>query len=203
MFSGLFSRLHLLLLFIATTGNAFAQEMTYKDSIELYQSEYVKNHEVVTGNEKKKMTFFPADEKYRVLCRFEKKENEPWFRMESTGPIKRNYRVYGKIYFSINDTALELNIYQSQELMLTEKYRDHLFIPFTDATSGSGTYTGGRYLDINIPDIVNNHLLLDFNKAYNPYCAYVSGIYNCPIPPPENSLPVAIQAGEKTFANPH
>jgi uncharacterized protein (DUF1684 family) len=111
--------------------------------------------------------------------------------------------VYGIIHFTINDTSVALNIYQSQDLMVTQQYRDHLFIPFTDATSGEETYESGRYIDLEINDIKNDKLLIDFNKAYNPYCAYVSGKFNCPVPPPENRLVVAIRAGEKAFKKAH
>ena len=83
--------------------------------------------------------------------------------------------------------------------MKHKKLKDYLLVPFGDATSGFESYGGGRYMDFNIPDIKNNKVVLDFNKAYNPYCAYVSGKYNCPLPPRENELPVAIFAGEKTF----
>lgn len=181
---------------------SFAQK-TYKDSIESYFKKYVKEHEVVTGKDKEFMSFFPANEKYRTACRFERTMNSPWFRMESSGPVRKNYRVYGIIRFTINDTAVALNIYQSQDLMTTQQYKDHLFIPFTDATSGEETYESGRYIDLEIKDIVNGIVLIDFNKAYNPYCAYVSGKYNCPIPPAENRLIVAIRAGEKAFRKSH
>ena len=83
--------------------------------------------------------------------------------------------------------------------MSSEKYKDYLFIPFTDKTSGIETYGGGRYIDLVLSDIVNKTCTIDFNKAYNPYCAYTAG-YNCPIPPKENDLPVAIKAGELNFA---
>jgi len=84
--------------------------------------------------------------------------------------------------------------------MGTEEYKNYLFLPFTDATTGVETYESGRYIDLQTGDIKNNQVVIDFNKAYNPYCAYVSGVYNCPIPPRENHLPVAILAGEKRFA---
>lgn len=67
---------------------------------------------------------------------------------------------------------------------------------------GTESYGGGRYIDCVINDIRNSTLMLDFNKAYNPYCAYVTG-YNCPIPPREKDLPVAIHAGEKNYGKPH
>ena len=82
------------------------------------------------------------------------------------------------------------------------EYKDHLFLPFTDLTSGELTYSAGRYIDLKMSDIVENVVVIDFNKSYNPYCAYVSGKYNCPIPPKENQLPVSILAGEKNFLKP-
>jgi uncharacterized protein (DUF1684 family) len=94
-----------------------------------------------------------------------------------------------------------LYIYQSEALMQQEKYKDYLFVPFGDATSGFTSYGGGRYMDFRLQDIKNNQLIIDFNKAYNPYCAYTTG-YNCPIPPKENLLTVAIPAGEKNYGKP-
>ena len=197
------SRIILLIVFTNLSGLVFAQGKTYKDSIERFLKKYVNDHEVVTGKDKALMAFFPVNENYHINCKFERTINTPWFRMESSGPIKKNYRVYGKIHFTIHDTAVSLNIYQSQDLMATQQYRDHLFIPFTDATSGEETYESGRYIDLETTDIKNDRVLIDFNKAYNPYCAYVSGKFNCPIPPAENRLAVAIRAGEKTFAKTH
>lgn len=169
----------------------------------IYLKKYVADHEVVKGKDKELISFFPVNEKYRINCRFERITDSDWFRMESSGPVKRNYRVYGIIRFTINDTAVALNIYQSQDLMATNQYRDHLFIPFTDATTGEETYESGRYIDLEINDIRNDRILIDFNKAYNPYCAYITGKYNCPIPPAENRSAIAIRAGEKAFAKTH
>jgi len=193
----------LLIAYLAFANISFAQDKTYKDSIDSYFKQYVKEHEVVTGKDIEFISFFPVNEKYRMNCRFERAMNSPWFRMESSGPIKKNYRVYGILHFTINDTTVTLNIYQGQDLMTTKQYKDHLFIPFTDATSGEETYESGRYIDLEINDIANDKVLIDFNKAYNPYCAYVSGKFNCPIPPAENRLIVAIPAGEKAFGKTH
>jgi uncharacterized protein (DUF1684 family) len=193
------SKIVLFIGFALFSYTILAQNKTYKDSIETYFKKYVKEHEVVTGKDKEFISFFPVNEKNRITCRFERTSNSAWFRMESSGPIKRNYRVYGIIHFTINDTNVTLNIYQSQDLMTSPQYKDHLFIPFTDATSGEESYESGRYIDLEIRDISNDKVLIDFNKAYNPYCAYVSGKYNCPIPPAENRLAVAIRSGEKAF----
>ena len=73
-----------------------------------------------------------------------------------------------------------------------------LFIPFTDRTNGHETYGGGRYLDAPLPEANAPEITLDFNRAYNPYCAY-NNAYSCPVPPAENRLQVAIPAGEKSF----
>lgn len=172
----------------------------YHDSIDHYISTYMQSHEVIKGDDRSLFRFYPADEQYRVTAQFEKVDDGKWFTMETSGSIKQTYRVYGTLSFTIHDTAIKLNIYQSQDLMNIDGYKEYLFLPFTDLTSGEETYAAGRYLDFTIPDIANNTLVIDFNKAYNPYCAYVSGKYSCPVPPRENDLPVAIRAGEKIFA---
>jgi len=184
---------------ILSTVAAWSQS-SYLDSLNQYQKEYVEKHEVVTGDDKQFFRFYPVDEKYRVTADFKKAGNSKWFSMETSGSIKKVFRIYGVINFTINDTAVKLNIYQSQALMNTDEYEDHLFLPFTDLTSGEETYDAGRYIDLKTGDIVNDKVVIDFNKAYNPYCAYVDGKYNCPIPPRENQSEVAIQAGEMIFA---
>jgi len=172
---------------------------SYKDSMKLYLKNYVDNHEVVKGDDKKKINFFPVNEKYRVVAQFQTTKNNEWFEMPTSGRLKKVFRLYGTLTFKINDTLVHMNLYQSQGLMGSEEYKNYLFLPFTDLTTGVDTYESGRYIDLQINDIQNNQVVLDFNKAYNPYCAYVSGVYNCPIPPRENHLPVAILAGEKSF----
>ena len=124
------------------------------------------------------------------------------FNAGTSGATPQIQRKYGRLTFMIHDTVLHLMVYQSQALMQETATRDYLFIPFTDATSGIDSYGAGRYIDGTINDIRNGSLVLDFNKAYNPYCAYSAG-YNCPIPPRENDLPVAIQAGEKNYGKAH
>lgn len=190
------------LLFSLTAFTAFSQE-TYIDSLTIYIDSYVKTHEVVTGNDKKLFRFYPINEKYRIYAKFEKVQNGKWFNMKTFGPTSQVFRVYGVINFTINDTTVKLNIYQSQNLMNTNDYKEYLFLPFTDLTTGTETYSGGRYIDLDMTTIKNNTVVIDFNKAYNPYCAYVSDKYNCPIPPRENDIKVAILAGEKTFAKSH
>ena len=80
--------------------------------------------------------------------------------------------------------------------MQDEEYKDYLFLPFLDDTNGEGSYGGGRYIDLRIPD--SDTMIIDFNTAYNPYCAY-NDRYSCPIVPRQNYLDVAIEAGVKAF----
>jgi uncharacterized protein (DUF1684 family) len=179
-----------------------AQKKSYIDSLQEYQRAYVEGHEVVGKNDKQYIHFFPIDASYRVLCTFTPSKKAKWFAMKTSGKETQTYRKYGVLSFHIHDTALKLTVYQSQSLMISKEYSDYLFIPFTDNTSGDESYAAGRYIDCKMGEITNNKLLLDFNKAYNPYCAYTSG-YNCPIPPSENDLPISIKAGEKIYGKKH
>ncbi len=175
----------------------------YMDSIKAFRADYVQTHELLTTKDQKALlSFYPLDPAYRMVARFEKYVDSPWFSMLTSGATPQIQRKYGRLTFTIHDTVLHLIVYQSQALLQKAATRDYLFIPFTDATSGIDSYGAGRYIDGTISDIRNGSLVLDFNKAYNPYCAYSTG-YNCPIPPRENDLPVAIQAGEKNYGKAH
>lgn len=190
------------LLLLLTPCLLWAQD-SYQAAVLKHIHNYIQNHEVVEGADRKYLSFYPVSKDYRVEARFERKENTPWFLMETSGTQKKMYRVYGTLSFTINDTVQQLNIYQSQSLMQSDQYKNYLFLPFTDATSGIETYPVGRYLDLTMEDIKEGKVVIDFNKVYNPYCAYVSGVYNCPIPPKENRLSVAIRAGEKAYGKEH
>jgi hypothetical protein len=102
------------------------------------------------------------------------------------------YSKYGELTFKINGKELTLQVFQNQELIKREGYEDYLFVPFADLTNGGETYGGGRYLDFHIPK--SDEVYIDFNKAYNPYCAY-SDRYSCPKVPDENYLDVLVEAG--------
>jgi uncharacterized protein (DUF1684 family) len=184
-------------------GPVSAQVYACYESIYSFREKYINEHEVVKGEDRKKLRFFPENTTYCVLARFEKEKEQAWFSIETTGREKKLYRVYGTLYFSIHDTAVTLQVYQSKGLLSVPKYADYLLIAFTDKTTGYTTYENGRYMDATIAEMANGIYRLDFNKAYNPYCAYVSNVYNCPLPPVENDLPMAICAGEKKYEKGH
>ena len=140
----------------------------------------------------KGIRFFAIDIQYIVTAKFVRTPNEKIFAMPTSGSVTKGYVKYGEAEFSLMGKPYKLSIYQSIDLAKQRKYRDYLFIPFQDETSGKETYGGGRYIDLTIPQ--NNTIVINFNLAYQPYCAYTEG-YNCPIPPRENYLPVKVKAG--------
>lgn len=142
------------------------------------------------------LDFFDIDSSYIVKAEFVRTPAEPPFTMKTSTDRLPVYVKFGELYFNLKGNDFKLNVYQNQELNQDPEYFDYLFLPFTDLTNGRSTYGGGRYIDLRIPE--SNEVILDFNKAYNPYCAY-SGLYSCPIPPKENNLETEIQAGVKSF----
>jgi uncharacterized protein (DUF1684 family) len=111
----------------------------------------------------------------------------------STGQIY-DYIRYGEVQFEYRDVPCRLTVY------LADEYDDNLFVPFSDETSGKTTYGAGRYIELIEGE--DGTYLLDFNRAYNPYCAYNSD-WTCPIPPVENRLAVEVEAGEAAYEEPH
>ena len=99
------------------------------------------------------------------------------------------YREWARVRFDVEGQPASLMIYRHPE-------SESLFLPFRDATAGHETYGAGRYLEVH--ELEDGRVLLDFNYAYNPYCAYNEG-YSCPLPPAENRLSVPIRAGERVF----
>ncbi|HPQ21882.1 MAG TPA: DUF1684 domain-containing protein [Saprospiraceae bacterium] len=118
--------------------------------------------------------------------------------MNTSSGKQKNYIPYGIVKCQIKREEIKLFVYTVSRFINNPLYKDYLFLPYKDETNGEETYGGGRYIDINKSDISDNQIIIDFNKSYNPYCAYTDG-YNCPIPPRENSLSTKIEAGEKAF----
>ena len=139
--------------------------------------------------------FFPINLDYRVEAELRVTENLPVFKMKTSTERLADYKKYGELIFTIKGEEMKLNVYQSTDLLKRAGYEDYLFLPFTDLTNGNLSYSGGRYIDLRIPK-EGNTIVLDFNQAYNPYCAY-SDHYSCPIVPAENHLNTEILAGVK------
>jgi uncharacterized protein len=142
------------------------------------------------------LKYFRPDPDYKVMATFHKTEIPITFKMKTSTDREPEYRTFGTITFKLMDTTFILQVYQNVELIKKPDYGDYLFLPFTDETSAKECYGGGRYIDLHIP--LTNTIEVDFNRAYNPYCAY-NHKYSCPIPPAENHIPLKIKAGEKKY----
>lgn len=181
-----------------------AKAQSYREQLEAHRDKYrsdflTDEHSPLTKKDLKYLRFYAADSTYAVRAEVERVVDTLGFDMQTHNGILKRYVVFAKARFTLHGKAHQLLIYQSVKLRQKEGFEDYLFIPFTDETNYAFTFGGGRYLDARTGDIREGKLLLDFNKAYNPYCAFKEG-YSCPIPPRENNLPVAITAGEKLFA---
>ncbi|MCY3411126.1 MAG: DUF1684 domain-containing protein [Candidatus Heimdallarchaeota archaeon] len=174
--------------------------MSYKKSIENHRFEkdrFLKNHpQSPIGDPKIKKRFqmleyFPIDESWRFELELIEYDEIETLEMElSTGGISEYMRIgYLEFLHPITSTTTRLNVYENIE------HPGYFFVPFRDQTSGRETYGAGRYLDLEKDE---GKFILDFNLAYNPFCAY-SDNFTCPIAPFENWLEEAITAGEKDF----
>lgn len=153
------------------------------------------------SNQLEFLSYYEPSEEYKVEARVEILENEKPFRMPTYDGTSNMYQRYALLHFTIADQDHILTAYQSVPDLSRPTQSTHLFLPFMDNTNGPETYGGGRYIDLNTEHIKDGKLTIDFNKAYNPYCAYSNG-YRCPQPPVENSLAIAILAGEKKYNGP-
>ncbi|MBF2709824.1 DUF1684 domain-containing protein [Flavobacterium soyangense] len=144
----------------------------------------------------KTLDFYPINEKFFVVAKFVRTENERPFEMKTSTDRRPMYVKYGEVSFSIDGKSFKLNIYKNIELSKNSAYKDYLFLPFSDLTSGNESYIGGKYIDMKIPK--GDTIAIDFNTSYNPYCAY-SHRYSCPKVPLENDLNIEIKAGVKKF----
>ena len=144
----------------------------------------------------KGLDFFPLNDKYIVEAKFVRTKKEKAFGMKTTTSRTPLYVKYGELHFTIDGKDLKLNVYKNIDLSKKSGYEDYFFLPFSDLTCGKESYIGGRYVDMRMQK--GKTWAIDFNKAYNPYCAY-NYEYSCPIVPLENDLDIEINAGVKKF----
>lgn len=142
------------------------------------------------------LDFFKFDSTYIVTATLKRTPNSEWFNMKTTTSRVSKERVFGVLTFKLKGNLYSLNVYQGEDTMKREGLEDYLFLPFLDETNGIESYGGGRYIDARIPE--GNTMIIDFNKAYNPYCAY-NDKYSCPIVPRQNYLKTKVEAGVKAF----
>ena len=200
---------HLILFTLLFTARAlFAQHLDYQESMEEHRKAYKADfltdpRSPLTAADTAFLDFYPVNPAWAFpLAKFKRTPEAKPFEMMTYSGQKRDYVQFGTVEFKMAGKTHTLNIYQNLKLVKDSLYRDHLFLPFKDLTNGGETYGGGRYLDLSQSDIMigsrRSTIQLDFNKCYNPWCAFSDG-YNCPIPPRENHLDIEIPVGERNF----
>jgi uncharacterized protein (DUF1684 family) len=144
----------------------------------------------------KGLDFFKFDSTFVVKASLKRTPDSKWFKMQTTTSRLSNERIYGVLTFVLQGQTFNLNVYQGKDLMKEAGLEDYLFLPFIDNTNGEESYGGGRYIDLRIPE--GDDIEIDFNTAFNPYCAY-NEKYSCPIVPRENYIDLEVKAGVKKF----
>ena len=139
------------------------------------------------------LKFYPPARAYRFEAQLDHFPQRDTVEMPLTNGKTDKYLRWGRASFILDKQEYKLTLFLKADGRDTT-----LFVPFTDRTNGFASYGGGRYLDAPLPAADDTEVLLDFNQAYNPYCAYSDG-YACPVPPADNRLAVEIKAGEKAY----
>ena len=140
------------------------------------------------------LKYYAAAPELKIESQFSRRENPDTVAVQMSDAQTEQYLRWGLATFTLPDgSRQQLTLFQK-----ADSTDSALFVRFTDRSNGHRTYGGGRYLDVPMPAAAATELTLDFNRAYNPYCAY-NDQYSCPQPPPENRLSAAIPAGEKAF----
>lgn len=140
-----------------------------------------------------RLNYFPPNQTFRIRAALERISDTTQLRLRMTGGEEERFVRYAFATFTLRGETHKLVLLKQQN-----DAEEKLFLPFTDKTNGFDTYGGGRYLDVEPPQ--SNQVVLDFNFAYNPFCAYNYN-YTCPVPPAENHLDLEIRAGEREFAD--
>ena len=166
--------------------------MTDLDEFRAEKDEFFRSHpqSPLLPDQKRHFTglkYFPENEQLCLEAEVELlNDSQPMQMQTTTGGVQTYFR-HGRFKFSVDGQEAELTIYRGEH---------GYFLPFVDSLNGEETYPAGRYLEPE--ELPGNRFLVDFNVAYNPYCAYNDG-WSCPITPAENRLKVPIRAGEKIF----
>lgn len=191
---------HLLCLLILTQLVQFSLAQSFKKDNEVYRKKLNKEFKDPQKSpltqkdlsEFKALKFFPLNEIFKVKAVLTVNASPQLFKMPTSTDNLPVYSTYGELTFELSGQQYTLQVYQNQQLKNIEGFEDYLFVPFSDQTNGDETYGGGRYLDFRIPK--SKEITIDFNKAYNPYCAY-NDHYSCPKVPESNNLVIRIEAG--------
>ncbi len=144
------------------------------------------------------LDFYEENPSWKLQCQCELQKDAKPFELPTYSGITRTYILHSIATCKYQKESIVLFLYKNITQPINPLYKNNLFLPFKDHTNGEESYGGGRYINLYTTDIVKDKLEIDFNKCYNPWCAYSDG-YNCPIPPKENHLEREVRAGEKKY----
>jgi len=184
----------------------FAQT-NYEKEIEAFRRQYLsefmteERSPIKNSEDLRYIQFFKPDSEYRVEAEVTMTKDAVPFNLPTMNGKSKKYIEYGKLTFELLGQNFTMKLLK-RVLPPDSDDDELLFLPFLDETNGNETYGGGRYLDFEEEDIFDGILIIDFNKAYNPWCAYAGG-FSCPKPPAENYLKMKVQAGEKNYGKGH
>lgn len=186
----------LLILFFFTQRGSGSED-NYQEEIKTFwddKHDFYRSSEgspfVQKGIDYKEVSYFIPDPIFKVKGRLERYTKRETLTLGNSDGTTTTYLKFADAHFKLAGTPYKLLILKALG------FGNHYLLAFGDGTSGSTTYGGGRYLDVEIGK--SDEVLLDFNKAYNPYCAYFED-FTCPLPPVENLLDISIEAGEKDY----
>lgn len=201
----MFKQISILILIALFSSSAFAQEDEYGEPTE--QARVLRDKDFKDALKSpleledfpyfNSLSYFPVKDSFKVTARFTRTPSEKKFEMPTMNGKSKTAVKFGEASFTLNGKEYKLGLYQLEKVAQMEKYKNHLFIPFKDLTNGKESYSGGRYIDALIPE--TDTITIDFNRAYNPSCAYNKTKFSCPVPPRENHLKIGIEAGEKNY----
>ncbi|MEZ4909418.1 MAG: DUF1684 domain-containing protein [Saprospiraceae bacterium] len=174
-------------------------EQNHQQYLEKYKHEFLTDtRSPLSKNDLINLDFFEFDGSWQLICTCTEPTSSKVFEMDLYSGKQRPYKVFKVLHCARLQQKFTLELYKSMVQPSNPLYEHYLFLPFKDITNGDMTYGGGRYIDIKDFDIVGDSVLIDFNRAYNPWCAYSSG-YNCPVPPKANHLDFEVKVGEKAY----
>ncbi|MBK9735645.1 MAG: DUF1684 domain-containing protein [Saprospiraceae bacterium] len=199
--------IHLLLFMIVVSCKTSKESALYQKEINEFQLSYKSGfldnpRSPLNQDDLVNIHFFKADASWKLKCRCTKTTDPRPFDMPTYSGVTRTYMQHSTLDCNRKGTSIHLELYKNIHQPINPLYKNHLFLPFKDLTNGDTTYGGGRYINLMDTNIKNDSLEIDFNTAYNPWCAYSDG-YNCPIPPRPNHVALHIEAGEKIFKGIH
>ncbi len=139
-----------------------------------------------------KLNYFKFNPDFVLKAQLTKNESQETIEIGNSGDYTEHYLIFGKLIFEYQNQNYSLHLFQSP------KNPDYLWLPFKDLTNKTETYEAGRYLEFYLSKLKPKNLEINFNQAYNPYCAYNSA-FICPLIPPNNDLKIEIRAGEKRY----